>query len=225
MSSRGAEPHDREPARQPTLAAYAPEPVLPPAASAPDWRSRQGRWVDRSLSGRHHLPCCRGLFRPVAKSNPCTIPRSKRQRPSYRSRPHTPNLWTVPCGGRQVFGAVAKSDTDITTLISRNLEAVGRTDDSDLTAFTDGCSGLRSILAAAGVTKPPVLDWFHIAMRLQHAKLAASSLSTDEPGRMQTKAFIIEQVERLRWRIWNGNAKNAQITIERTGDMATPKRW
>src|SRR5271170_8217645 len=96
MSSRGAGPHDHEPARQPTLAAYAPEPVLPPAASAPDWRSRQGRWVDRSLSGRHHLPCCRGLFRPVAKSNPCTIPRSKRQRPSYRSRPHTPNLWTVP---------------------------------------------------------------------------------------------------------------------------------
>src|SRR5271156_1565343 len=100
MSSRGAGPHDHEPARQPTLAAYAPEPVLPPAASAPDWRSRQGRWVDRSLSGRHHLPCCRGLFRPVAKSNPCTIPRSKRQRPSYRSRPHTPNLWTVPCGRR-----------------------------------------------------------------------------------------------------------------------------
>src|ERR1700691_1928430 len=99
MSSRGAEPHDHEPARQPTLAAYAPEPVLPPAASAPDWRSRQGRWVDRSLSGRHHLPWCRGLFRPVAKSNPCTIPRSKRQRPSYRSRPHTPNLWTVPLGG------------------------------------------------------------------------------------------------------------------------------
>src|SRR6202162_247972 len=103
MSSRGAEPHDREPARQQTLAAYAPEPVLPPAASAPDWRSRQGRWVDRSLSGRHHLPCCRGLFRPVAKSNPCTIPPSKRQRPSDRSGPHTPTLWTVP---EELGGAV-----------------------------------------------------------------------------------------------------------------------
>src|SRR5277367_1199557 len=108
MSSRGAEPHDHEPARQPTLAAYAPEPVLPPTASAPDWRSRQGRWVDRSLSGRHHLPCCRGLFRPVAKSNPCTIPRSKRQRPSYRSRPHTPNLWTVP--GRPLSHIEAEED-------------------------------------------------------------------------------------------------------------------
>src|SRR5271154_1588310 len=29
MSSRGAEPHDHEPARQPTLTAYAPEPVCP----------------------------------------------------------------------------------------------------------------------------------------------------------------------------------------------------
>jgi hypothetical protein len=50
-------------------------------------------------------------------------------------------------------------------------------------AFTDGCPGLRSILADAGVTTPPIADWFYIAMRLQHAKLAASGLPTDEPGR------------------------------------------
>jgi hypothetical protein len=121
----------------------------------------------------------------------------------------------MPGGGRQVFGAVAKSDTDITLLIGRHLDAVGRNDGTDLTAFTDGCSGLRSILADAGFTKPPVLDWFHIAMRLQHAKQAASGLSTDEPGRMEAKALIVEQVERPRWRIWNGKAKNAQITIMR----------
>jgi hypothetical protein len=29
-----------------------------------------------------------------------------------------------------------------------------------LTGFTDGCAGLRLILAAAGVTAPPILDWF-----------------------------------------------------------------
>jgi hypothetical protein len=117
----------------------------------------------------------------------------------------------TPGGGRQVFGAVAKSDTDITILIGGNLDAVGRNGDTDLTAFTDGCSGLRSILAGAGITNPPVLDWFHIAMRLQHAKQAASGLSTDTSGRMEAKALIVEQVERLRWRIWNGKAKNARI--------------
>jgi hypothetical protein len=29
-----------------------------------------------------------------------------------------------------------------------------------LTAFTDGCPGLRGILADAGVAGPPILDWF-----------------------------------------------------------------
>jgi hypothetical protein len=44
-------------------------------------------------------------------------------------------------GGRQVFGAVAKADTDITTLIRQSLRAVGRTDDTEGIAFTDGGPG------------------------------------------------------------------------------------
>ena len=58
-------------------------------------------------------------------------------------------------GGRQVFGAVAKADTDIETLIHRSLDAVGRSEETVLTAFTDGCPGPRRILAEAGVTEAP----------------------------------------------------------------------
>ena len=118
-------------------------------------------------------------------------------------------------GGRQVFGAVARSDTDIKVLIRRSLDAVGRTEDTVLTAFTDGCAGLRRILADAGVAEPPMLDWFHIGMRLQHLKQIASALSTDDPARVAAKAVIVEEVERLHWRIWNGKAKNAQNSIDR----------
>jgi hypothetical protein len=50
-------------------------------------------------------------------------------------------------GGRQVFGAVAKADTEIAVLIRRSLETVGRTADTELTAFTDGCSGLQPALS------------------------------------------------------------------------------
>ena len=84
-----------------------------------------------------------------------------------------------------------------------------------MTAFTGGCPGLQSIPAEAGVTKPPIADWFHIAMRLQHAKQAASGLSTDEPARIQAKTAIVAEVERLHWRVWNGKAKNACLTLER----------
>jgi hypothetical protein len=118
-------------------------------------------------------------------------------------------------GGRQVFGAVAKADTDIKMLIRRSLDAVGRTEDTALTAFTDGCSGLRRILADAGVAGTPMLDWFHIAMRLQHLKQIASGLSVDDPERVAAKAVIVAEVERLHWRLWNGKATNAQISIDR----------
>jgi hypothetical protein len=124
------------------------------------------------------------------------------------------NVETID-GGRQIFGAVTRGETDITALIRRTLETVGRTDTTEVTAFTDGCPGLRTVLANAGITKPPILDWFHIAMRLQHTKLVAANLSTDNPDRVTAKAVIVAEVERLHWRIWNGKAKNAQRSIKR----------
>jgi len=118
-------------------------------------------------------------------------------------------------GGRQVFGVVAKSSTPIAELIRRNLDAVGRTGDTALTAFTDGCPGLRRILADAGVTTRPMLDWFYVAMRLQHLKQIADGLSADDPARVAAKAVIVAEVKRLHWRIWNGKAKDAHISIDR----------
>ena len=50
-------------------------------------------------------------------------------------------------------------------------------------------------------------------MRLQHLKQTAGGLSTDDPARVEAKAAIVEEVERLRWRLWNGKAKDAQISI------------
>src|SRR5215208_2807324 len=118
-------------------------------------------------------------------------------------------------GERQVFGAVAKTDTDLAGLIRCSLDAVGRTEGTALTAFTDGCPGLRRILLDAGVEGLPILDWFHIAMRLQHLTQIAGGLLSDGPERAAAKAVIVEEVERLRWRLWNGRAKDAKVSIDR----------
>ena len=117
--------------------------------------------------------------------------------------------------GRQVFGSVVRASTDIKVLINRNLDAVGRTGETELTAFTDGCSGLRNILADADVTTAPFPDWFHIGMRLQHLKQIAGGLSCDNPSREAAKAVIAREVERLHWRLWNGKATNVRISIDR----------
>ena len=84
-----------------------------------------------------------------------------------------------------------------------------------LTAFTDGCPGPRGILVDAGVLELPILDWFHIAMRLQHLKQIGDGLAAGDPAGAAAKAVIVTEVERLHWRIWNGKAKNAGKSIDR----------
>jgi hypothetical protein len=84
-----------------------------------------------------------------------------------------------------------------------------------LTGSTDGCAGLRLTLTAAGVTAPPILDCFHIAMRLQHLEQTAAALSTDTPVRQEAQPVIAAEADRLRWRLWNGKAKDAQASTER----------
>ena len=118
-------------------------------------------------------------------------------------------------GTRHVFAAVTKTDTEIAKIIERRLAEAGRTAGTRLEAFTDGCAGLRKLLTDIGVKEPPILDWFHIAMGLQHLRQAAHGLPTCDQAQGEAKAVIAEAIERLRWRLWHGKAKDARITIDR----------
>ncbi len=46
-----------------------------------------------------------------------------------------------------------------------------------------------------------------------------SRLAFCEPRRIQAKTKIVEAVERLHWQIWNGNARDAQLTLERIREV------
>ena len=117
-------------------------------------------------------------------------------------------------GTRHVFAAVTKSDAEAAEVIERCLAGAGRAAGTQLTAFTDGCAGLRTLLRSVGVEAPPILDWFHIAMNLQHLRQAAHGLPTCDQAQRTAKAVIAEAIERLRWRLWHGKAKDARITID-----------
>jgi hypothetical protein len=59
------------------------------------------------------------------------------------------------------------------------------------------------------------LDWFHLAMRLRHLAQVAGGLSSDGPERAAAKAVVVAEVERLRWRLWSGKARDAGISLDR----------
>ncbi|MFL5285175.1 MAG: hypothetical protein ACJ8AW_30420 [Rhodopila sp.] len=52
-------------------------------------------------------------------------------------------------------------------------------------------------------------------MRLRHLAQIAGGLSADDPARAAAKAVIVEAVDRLHRRLWNGKAKDAHISIDR----------
>ena len=54
-------------------------------------------------------------------------------------------------------------------------------------------------------------------MRLRHAEKIASTLPIDTPERETAKSVIVAEVDRLRWRIWNG--KDAKVTLERIREL------
>ncbi len=60
-----------------------------------------------------------------------------------------------------------------------------------LTVLTDGEEGLHALVARrGGQPAVPILDWFHLAMRLQHVKQAARSLASHLPSYARAKAAI-----------------------------------
>ncbi len=108
-------------------------------------------------------------------------------------------------GARCCLGAPIGQRAASLKLIEDALGVVGRTPATRLTAFTDGAPILRGLAARVGIRDGPILDWFHIAMRIRHLEVSAAALPTRMPSQVAAKAVICDGVERLRWKLWHGH--------------------
>ena len=70
--------------------------------------------------------------------------------------------------GRSVkIGAVIGMVDRPHELIQRTLQDLGQGDETQITTFTDGDKMLRGYLKRAGLAAPPLIDWAHLARRVQ----------------------------------------------------------
>src|SRR6202035_966847 len=120
--------------------------------------------------------------------------------------------------GKQVVFASMPAEADHQREQLRGvLRGLGATPATPVTILSDGAEGPRSPGEAAspGPTHH-VLDWFHLAMRIQHvAQAAASWPDTTETDR-HAGACLTETIERIRWRLWHGQIKRALDLIAET---------
>src|SRR4051794_25953300 len=97
------------------------------------------------------------------------------------------------------------------------LHRLGATPSTPVTILSDGADGPRSLGEAACVGPTShALDWFHLAMRIQHVAQAAKGWPADTPGERADKARLADAVEHIRWRLWHGQVQRALDLIGET---------
>jgi len=97
------------------------------------------------------------------------------------------------------------------------LHRLGATPSTPVTILSDGADGPRSLGEAACIGPTShVLDWFHLALRIQHVAQAAKGWPADTPGERANKARLADAVEHIRWRLWHGQVQRALDLIGET---------
>ena len=103
------------------------------------------------------------------------------------------------------------------TQLNGVLSGLGMTTDTEVTILSDGADGPRSLGQAASTgTVFHVLDWFHLAMRVQHAAQCASGWPDATVRTRRDGARFADAVEHIRWRLWHGQTVRALRLIQRT---------
>jgi hypothetical protein len=120
-------------------------------------------------------------------------------------------------GKQVVFSSVPAEANSQTRQLRGVLHGLGATPVTPVTVLSDGADGPQSLGEAAspGPTHH-VLDWFHLAMRVQHVAQAAKSWPDATESDRQAGVRLAENVERIRWRLWHGQIRRALDLIGET---------
>jgi len=89
-----------------------------------------------------------------------------------------------------------------------------------VTAISDGDFALPALVrSATGGPVQPILDWFHLSMRVQHVEQVMGGLCAVEPALAPLDHPQID-VERLRHLLWNGHHEKACEALGRITSWA-----
>jgi len=90
-----------------------------------------------------------------------------------------------------------------------------------VTAISDGDPALPALVrSATGGPVQPILDWFHLSMRVHHVEQVMAGLCAIEPPPLAPLDQVQIDVERLRHLLWNGHHEKACEALGRIASGA-----
>ena len=115
-------------------------------------------------------------------------------------------------GPAKLFAGVRRIDTKPKRRLHEVLQSQGVLPRQQVTFISDGGDTVRELPAFLHPHSEHILDWFHIAMRIEQLLQTARGFR-GPAGCEITKGGILQQLERAKWFLWHGNAFRADETL------------
>jgi hypothetical protein len=106
-------------------------------------------------------------------------------------------------GAQHRFAFVRNAPVSASDAFKQVLAAAGVEADTPATVLCDGDAGLWRLQRATLPQATVVLDWWHLAVRFEHALQAARGLGAGTAGNHLADQAVRGQ-ERAKWRLWHG---------------------
>jgi len=110
----------------------------------------------------------------------------------------------------RVFACVRSELPDVAERLACLVGTLSGTSHPRLSVITDGAKGIQSIYRQLPFTATPILDWFHISMRVRYLEQIIRGLLVRSETEQYTKKALRTYVNRLRWCFWHANAVKAE---------------
>lgn len=95
------------------------------------------------------------------------------------------------------------------------LEGVGYRGYGDVTVISDGAEVLKRVPRAMPKPTTHIIDWFHIAMKIQPMQQIANHIARSQPSPLEALPTIDRDIRAVKWRLWHGRVDRAIGDLER----------
>jgi len=121
------------------------------------------------------------------------------------------------------FALVRNGSSGSVNAINLALQHCGANEATKITVLTDSDAGLRAIQKQVAPDADHVLDWFHISMRFTNLQQIAKGIFAIVDGGVRSHALA--ELDRAKWRLWNGRTKRAIVGLVHLEHWAQAKRF
>ena len=113
----------------------------------------------------------------------------------------------------RVFACVRSEVPSIADRFSSLLQTCAGTTSPKVCVITDGGNGVQSIHRQLPFPVTPILDWFHISMRIRYLEQISKGMQARSETETHTKNLLHRQMTKLRWCFWHASFEKAEDKI------------